>query len=147
MSHCYSRDCLRGSSAADKTTALHDPTTFNAAGCECVCGICKGTNAWLDPMKQDGPIMFLLNGGREMLRLSPEGFFVEGRKVTDDVEVYRMFKEWLTNVTERAAVVAWLRREAKESDRLASTWGPGGTGLEWAAKSIENGEHLKSESK
>lgn len=38
---------------------------------------------------------------KEMLRLSPEGFFVEGRPVPiddleeHDKEVYRVFKEWL----------------------------------------------------
>lgn len=40
MNHCYSRSCLRGSSAADRTTALHDPSTFNESGCECECEPC-----------------------------------------------------------------------------------------------------------
>jgi hypothetical protein len=33
--------------------------------------------------------------GKEVLRLSPDGFFVEGRKVVDDMEVYRSIKLWL----------------------------------------------------
>lgn len=41
-SHCYSRSCLRGSAAGDRTTALLDPTTFTAAGCECACAGCAG---------------------------------------------------------------------------------------------------------
>ena len=105
MNHCYSSECRRGSSAGDKTTALHDPTTFNAAGCECLCNGCRGS--WLI-LATDGPpntvmslaphnINFVI-GGKEMLRLSPEGFFVEGRKVTHDAEVYYAFKEWLERV-------------------------------------------------
>ena len=34
-------------------------------------------------------------GGKEMLRISDEGFFVEGRKVSDGEEIYKSFKKWL----------------------------------------------------
>jgi hypothetical protein len=47
---------------------------------------------------KEASINFVLQGGREMLRLSPDGFFVEGRKVTDDTEVYEAFKAWLAQV-------------------------------------------------
>jgi hypothetical protein len=38
--HCYSRACLRGSSAGDRSTALHMPESFNPKGCECNCSGC-----------------------------------------------------------------------------------------------------------
>ena len=51
---------------------------------------------WSGIATQPQPIVFFLeNGSREMLRVSSEGFFVEGRKVTDDTEVYQGFKSWL----------------------------------------------------
>ena len=34
-------------------------------------------------------------GDKEMLRISDEGFFVEGRKVVEDKEIYKSFKNWL----------------------------------------------------
>lgn len=51
-----------------------------------------------DPLNQpDGPIRFLI-GAREMLRIGPDGFFIEGRRVADDASVYKSFKEWLAYV-------------------------------------------------
>jgi hypothetical protein len=38
--HCFLRDCLRGSSAGDRFTALADLSTFSAGGCECSCAAC-----------------------------------------------------------------------------------------------------------
>lgn len=89
MNHCYSSECRRGSSAGDKTTALHDPTTFNAAGCECLCNGCRGS--WLIPAT-DGP-------PNTVMSLAPHNInFVIGGKVTHDAEVYYAFKEWLERV-------------------------------------------------
>jgi hypothetical protein len=41
-SHCYSRSCLRGSSATDHETVEKDSTLFNPKGCECICPRCLG---------------------------------------------------------------------------------------------------------
>lgn len=38
--HCFTRDCLRGSSAVDRETAVRHLQTFNPKGCECGCGAC-----------------------------------------------------------------------------------------------------------
>ncbi len=38
--HCFSRDCLRGSSAADRATAELRPSSFDPSGCECDCQPC-----------------------------------------------------------------------------------------------------------
>ena len=52
--------------------------------------------------------------GKEILRLSAEGFFVEGRKVTDDAEVYRLVKLWVEQAwaMKTAAAVAPERNQA-----------------------------------
>ena len=44
--HCFTRGCLRGSSAVDLETAVRHLQTFNPKGCECGCGACfaAGTN-------------------------------------------------------------------------------------------------------
>jgi len=39
--HCLSRDCLRGSPALDRSTALSSPEMFKPAGCECRCYWCR----------------------------------------------------------------------------------------------------------
>jgi hypothetical protein len=39
--HCYSRSCLRGSSASDRSTAEHHPETFKSQGCACSCSACE----------------------------------------------------------------------------------------------------------
>ena len=50
-------------------------------------------------MTNNNSVTFICKGD-EMLRLSPDGFFVRGKKVkVDDKEalsVYNSFKEWLT---------------------------------------------------
>jgi hypothetical protein len=38
--HCFTRDCLRGSSAGDRFTAIKRLDTFDATGCECSCAAC-----------------------------------------------------------------------------------------------------------
>ena len=35
-------------------------------------------------------------GGKEMLRINPDGFFVEGEKVEGKEDIYQRFCEWLT---------------------------------------------------
>jgi hypothetical protein len=39
--HCLNRDCLRGSPAGDRQTALLHPETFKPNGCECDCHACE----------------------------------------------------------------------------------------------------------
>ncbi len=41
--HCYSGDCLRGSSAGDRATADGNPSTFDPVGCECGCLPCTSS--------------------------------------------------------------------------------------------------------
>ena len=43
----------------------------------------------------DGQIIFEDAHGNELVRLSGEGFFVEGRQVTHDTEVYEGFRKFL----------------------------------------------------
>ncbi len=38
--HCFSHDCLRGSPAGDRATAMYDPSTFKPEECECMCNGC-----------------------------------------------------------------------------------------------------------
>lgn len=43
--HCLGGDCLRGSPAGNRETALRDPRTFTRAGCECRCWLCEAARA------------------------------------------------------------------------------------------------------
>ena len=40
-------------------------------------------------------IIFSLEN-EEMLKITPDGFYVKGKLVSDDKEIYLGFKEWLT---------------------------------------------------
>jgi hypothetical protein len=44
----------------------------------------------------DGSVIFRVSG-QEVLRLDPTGFYVENRKVTDDVDVYNSFCKWMSS--------------------------------------------------
>ncbi len=43
----------------------------------------------------DGGIVFAQNG-KEVLKLSDKGSWIQGKKVDDKGVIYRMFKEWLS---------------------------------------------------
>lgn len=62
-----------------------------------VCGMNKKHSAWQEPTPNS---ITCLAGGAEMLRVSPDGFWVRGtRVVQDDNEaqvVYNAFKAWMT---------------------------------------------------
>ena len=49
-----------------------------------------------------------------------------------------------TQIAERNVIIAWLRKEAINKTKLDIAWGDA---LEYAARCIENGDHLKGEKK
>jgi hypothetical protein len=67
--------------------------------------ITTGSNAgWIDfdqwYKKEQNNTITLNGGGKEMLRVSPDGFYVRGVRVEADAKeaenVYKAFKQWLT---------------------------------------------------
>lgn len=38
-------------------------------------------------------------GGEERLRIDKDGFYVDGRLVANDLEIYEAFKDWLNQAT------------------------------------------------
>ena len=38
--------------------------------------------------------------GKEMLRITPSGFFVKGKKTANDKRIYYMFREWIEKASE-----------------------------------------------
>jgi hypothetical protein len=63
------------------------------------------SNYWLNKKKNTvvsttnsiHDIVFICKN-KEMLKISPEGFFVEGRLVTDDRKVYQGILNWLSGI-------------------------------------------------
>jgi len=48
------------------------------------------------PNIEKGAVVFYTKDGEETLKISPNGdFYVKGKKVANDIEVYESFKEWL----------------------------------------------------
>ena len=79
----------------------------NAAGGDIIftAGKSSGERSWFGNTLPDGNIVFKLADGTEFLRLGGDGHaYVRGEVVSDDIEVFRAFRNWLkTTVVEHAS--------------------------------------------